>query len=306
MIPEPSTNQDADAFRDEREMRERLFNAVIDRNHPLLASLLASAPFPKEHDGDLLGVCARIGWGAGLELLAPFCNVPISRALAHCAGQGDEKSVKMLLSFFLPADDRDEAIRLASERGRVECLRLLLSWPLPEGSRLPLCALRGAASEGHAPCVELLLPLFGGAQLDAIALQLAADNGQSECVKLLLPFSDASDSSFRALRSAVQMGHIECVEMLLAARPIPLDPSLKFPRPPDFLACAIGSGCPQMISLVLRDPEFRALCDLSVFVNMALAEGRSDLADLLVSIIESDELSSMVPPILAKAPLPRL
>lgn len=305
MTTESSMNQDDD--HEQREHRGRIFNAVIERDRLSLTALLALDPLRKYSDGDLLGACARIGWSEGIELLAPFCDVPNSRALSSCAGRGDLESVKTLLAFFDPADDRSEAIDLAAERGSFECLRLLLSCPLPERSGRPIAALRGAASEGHANCVELLLPFCSGPEFDPVAMQLAADNGHVECVKLLLPLSNASDSDFRALRSAALMGHAECVELLLAARPIPLDPPLEFPSPSDILSCAIESGCVDTLSVVLRDPEFRAQCDLPFFAKCASTDpAQQSVAAFLAAIMESEELSSISPSAVFKSPPARL
>ncbi|KAJ3117817.1 hypothetical protein HDU96_005404 [Phlyctochytrium bullatum] len=173
---------------------------------------------------------------------------PTSRtdyALRWACMNGHAEILKMLLATGRcnPAAENNQAIALAAQEGRTECVRILLSLPPMAGvDPTTECdhALRWASHNGHAEVVRLLLAwraptpdagttparrraaVVNPAAQDDYAIRWAAHHGHTEVVRLLLgcggthpAVNPASQDNNPVVWAAVE-GHAEIVRLLLA------------------------------------------------------------------------------------------
>lgn len=203
---------------------------------------------------------------------------------------GCSECVNHLIPHANPKAGASNALRWAAMRGHAECVELLIpvSEPKAESSR----ALRLAASNGAAECLRLLIPVSDPAANWSAALRLAADEGHLECVRLLIPVSDLAAANYHALRVAIENGHIECANLLIEQRDLLLGPE------PFHAALACGEAKAAAFMLA-REPSLADLVDPAKLLEAA-ENGHSLLASLILSIIESREMSSGLGP--ASAP----
>ena len=135
--------------------------------------------------------------------------------LLAAASMGDDNMVRRLLVDSLPHEPhlKSIALRLAADKGHLECVKLLIPHSDPKAD--DSAALRWAAEEGHLECVKLLIPHSDPKADDSAALRWSANNGHLECVKLLIPHSDPKADDSGALRLAAEEGNLECVRELM-------------------------------------------------------------------------------------------
>ena len=87
----------------------------------------------------------------------------------------------------------------AASMGDDNMVKRLLVDSLPHEPHLKSIALRLAADKGHLECVKLLIPHSDPKADDSAALRWAAEEGHLECVKLLIPHSDPKADDKRPL-----------------------------------------------------------------------------------------------------------
>lgn len=106
--------------------------------------------------------------------------------LLFAARDGNVAEVCRLIPISDPKAYSSEALRLAAQYGRTECVKLLIPVSNIRGSY----ALKIAADYGHTQCVELLIPVSDPKAKDSSALSGASFYGHTPCVELLYPVSD--------------------------------------------------------------------------------------------------------------------
>lgn len=211
----------------------------------------------------------------------------LSSSLFRAASSGTPDEILALLAKGAnPAASGSQALCLAAERGRVDCLRLLIPRSNPQAANcLPL---RLAAERGHAQCVQELIPHSHEKGAHA-ALLLASGCGYAECVKFLLGACDARHDNSAALLWAASSGRADCVSLLLPAS--------------DPLACcgaalrqAIGRGHAGVVVAMLdHGADYENGCCLPSLVDRAIASGLHEVAAILAAYIERLALARSLP-----------
>ncbi len=180
-----------------------------------------------------------------------------------------------------PADNRNCAIRIASELGQIEIVRLLLQDKRVDPSEIDNYAIRWAAENGHAEVIRLLLQdkRVNPSDNKNQAIQDASNNGHTEIVRLLLQDKrvDPSDKNNKAIRYASQTGHIEVVRLLLQ------DPRVD---PSDGNNYAIIEACKNqhadVVRLLLQDERVDASASHNFALNWALIHNYIEIVRLLL------------------------
>ena len=141
------------------------------------------------------------------------------RRFRRACEKGDLGSVKTLLEMCNPADNNNEAIRVAASCGYTDIVKLLLQDtrvnPGDENNRV----IRWAANYGHTDTVKILLQdnRVNPADQNNQAIRWAAHNGHTDTVKILLQDKRANpaDQNNYAIKWAANNGHTDTVKTLL-------------------------------------------------------------------------------------------
>ena len=236
-----------------------------------------------------LAELADAGDADGLaRLLAQTIESPLvgSQPICNAARNGHTECVRILIPFSDPKANDSYPLRWATNHGHVECVRLLI--PVSDPKALDSRALLWAAENGYTECAQLLIPASDPKARDS-ALFLAAFNGRQECVRLLIPASDPKAKESNALRLAAENGHAECVNLLIPVSD-PLLPSSQL------LASVLELGRANILSIMLtHEPLLLRGMNLPRILNLSIAQGHSDLAILLSSIIDHSALATLLP-----------
>lgn len=211
----------------------------------------------------------------------------LNNQLAFSAFTGDHTQLALLLAQGAdPCLTNSQPLALAAHNGHAECVKLLV--PVSDPKTRNSEALRRSAENGHAECVRLLIPVSDPKTNDSAPLFSAAAEGHAECVRLLIPASNPKARDSYALCLAASNGHLECIRLLIPES----DPLLHHQQA---LTSALESGCPKTLSLMLAsEPLFLTGVDLSHCLADAIANGHSDLAGLLSSIIETASIADLI------------
>ena len=264
------------------------------QGHADCVKLLISAAQAAAVGGSLglegaLALAASNGHVECVNLLIPVSSPKAfnSQALREAAEHGHAECVKLLIPVSNPTAGSSRALREAAESGHAECVKLLI--PVSDPKAEDSCALRWAARNGHAECVKLLIPVSDPRADDSKALVLAALTGQAECVRLLIPVSDADDT--QALRHAATRGSAECVRLLAPA-------SGALTGMEETLEHVIKAGHASILSILFaHEPRLFEGMDLAAILEGCRADGQSEIASLLRSIIEQQDLSGHISPL---------
>ena len=107
-----------------------------------------------------------------------------------------------------------QTLNTAARNGDTAKIADLLAGKTPLSQDQRNNALIVAAQNGRAECVRLLIPHSNPQALDSRALLRAAVNGHADCVTLLIPVSNPKADNSRALLEAILRGHQSCVDVL--------------------------------------------------------------------------------------------
>lgn len=225
-------------------------------------------------DEELVDAASAGDWEKVLKLLACGANPRSGVSAALWCGVN-------------PGSGVSAALWCAAIAGSVECVRALL--PVSDPKANESYALVLAAQNGHAECVKLLLPVSDAKSKNSCALRLAALEGSSECVRLLLASSDPTENDSEALRWAAELGRVECIRLLLPA----CKPLFELVG---ILKQVVGSGSATAAALLIsEEPRLLDGVDLCQCVVEAIEKGHLDMASLLSSIMDKQELLSIAP-----------
>ena len=271
---------------------------------------------------------AANGHSGCVERLIPSCDKGPSalRALYLAAQTGSAGCVALLMpliDFSKNIDSMCDPIWVAARGGHAECVKLLLSTVAADGDGAAR-ALCSAAWAGEAECVKLLLPsLVFKQEGSARALRAAAANGHLDCSKLLIPTAKRR-GCLEALSPAAEHGHSEVLSLLLAEPAMssnsvaaslaksralvkaarnghagaakllfPFCLSLLVDRKP--LTEALAEGRASVLQAMFeREPLLASAIDLPSALHEARGSQHEELADLLFSVIEREDISSEV------------
>lgn len=259
---------------------------AASQGHADCVKLLIPVSDPNVDGSRPLRWAAHGGHAECVKLLIPVCNPSgneFDTPLCMAADQGHVECVKLLMTCSDPKLNDSIALCAAAHRGQVECVKLLIPSSDPTAKESQPLSLSAAA--GNVECVELLIPVSDPKAKHSWALQRAALNGHVECVKRLIPFSD-STAIISALRLAARSGRTESFRLLLAvASPSFLNDNL-FP-------IVLAEGHSEIVALMLaREPSLFEEFDLPAHLSTVQARGHVDLAAMILSLIEKNELSS--------------
>lgn len=204
--------------------------------------------------------------------------------LVRASHRGELATIDALLAQGAdPKEEDSRPLRQAAGAGHAECVRKLLPHSdIPESN-----ALVWASAAGHIECVRILIPEGKPSGKGCQALVAAAKNGHAECVKLLIPASFPAQDSSHALRMAARNGHVECARLLLPV-------SQPLFEHPELIHGALIDGQAQAAALMFEyEPRLWQRLDLVEALRTCSAAGHGEMAALLTSIIEKNELSAM-------------
>ena len=246
-----------------------------------------------------LYLAAQIGSAECVGLLMPLFDFSkqassICDPLWVAARGGHAECVELLLpTVATNGDGASRALCSAAWAGSAECVKLLIPALLfkQKGSS---DALLAAAAQGHVDCSKLLIPAAKGRGCLA-ALSAAAENGHSEVLSLLLAEPAMSSNSVaaslaksRALVKAARNGHAGAAKLLF-----PFCLSLLVDRKP--LTEALAEGRASVLQAMFeREPLLASAIDLPSALHEARGSQHEELADLLFSVIEREDISSEV------------
>lgn len=199
--------------------------------------------------------------------------------LAMCFSNRVMTRAMLQMEDFSPYEERNTAIRIASEVGDFEMVRHLISDLNVSPEDVDNYSIVAACQAGATEVVALLLAEgVVDASVDSnYPIQLAAENGNTEVVKLLLADDrvNPGDEDDQALRWAVISGHTDVVKVLLA------DPRVNPTREDyTFWSSAILHGHEAIVKAMLEDGRVPA--DLSRGLSLAARTGACGIVATLL------------------------
>lgn len=230
---------------------------AAERNHVVILKMLLDDPRVDPAVGENAALKSALSHSkaeAAEILLSNPKVTPEAGSLAYAIIGNEYDLFEKILPQVDPSDLDNQAVIVASEKGRIEMLNRLLQDPRVDPSAKGNAALTEAARNGHLDVVNRLLqdPRVNPAAQGNRTLIIAANGGHLDVINRLLedPRVDPGAQGSLALVAAVQNNDVGLVERLLQ------DPRVD-PLAQNYAALGLSArhGDGVIISMLARDPR---------------------------------------------------